>query len=129
MIPLPLVFLIVGIFIGAIVGYLMGKNALVKSGFQPLGKKRTATSFADRLYGTKEGFQYPAYLTPGKTYDLPMSVERKTKAFGNVLTGSSSLCCINKNGGLCHSSKCPEGCDCDKTWDVNNDNVAGSKTL
>ena len=76
--------LIVGFIVGAVFGYLMGKNVLL-NGFQPLGKKRTATSFADRLYGEK--FQYPPYLTPGTTYDLPMSAERNVTAFGNILTG------------------------------------------
>lgn len=127
-----LIALLVGFIAGGVFGYLMGKDALItKSDFEPLGQKRTAKSFADRLYGgaNKENFEYPAYLTPGTTYDLPMSAERKTKAFGNVLLGSPSLCCLDKNGALCHSSKCPEGCDCDKTWDVNKDNTPGTETL
>lgn len=128
--PFLILFLILATFIGGIFGYLMGKDALIKSNGFKLANKRTAQSFTDRLYNS-ENFDYPAYLTPGKNYQLPMSKERKTKAFGNVLLGSPSLCCLNKNGGLCHSSKCPKDCDCDRTWDVNvnNDNLPGSETL
>lgn len=114
-----IIALFVGFLFGGGIGFLI-KTLTSKNNFQPLGKKRTITSFADRLYGEKtEKFRYPAYLTPGTVYDLPVSFERKTKAFGNVLTGSPSLCCINKNGSLCKSSSCPENCDCDYTFDVN----------
>jgi hypothetical protein len=110
-----LLALLIGFIAGGVFGYLMGKDALVNN-FEPLGKKRTGKSFADRLY---EGFQYPPYLTPGTSYNFPVSAERKTGAFGNVLLGSPNLCCLDKHGGPCHSEKCPEGCDCDKNWDVN----------
>lgn len=73
----------VGLLFGVLIGYSRKKYG--SDGFRPLGLKRTAVSFADRLYDEK--FQYPPYLTPGKTYNLPMSSERNVKAFGNILSG------------------------------------------
>ena len=47
-----LIAFLIGILLGGVFGYLMGKDVLIKKGdFQPLGQKRTAKSFADQLYG------------------------------------------------------------------------------
>lgn len=110
-----------GLLLGAAIGYFICSQM---DNYKDLGNRRTGKSFADRLYGGggggKENFQYPAYLTPGTTYNLGVPTERKTRAFGNTVLGSPDVCCIKKSGGICYSDKCPKGCKpCDDTWDIN----------